>query len=322
MVTITDVTLCTLKNYKASEEVLTEIYELLLKTGINFIEVNIPILKIIENKYEIDRSKTILRVEHPDEANNYNGFYKYICRYSGFSTTKETIAEIQINDIREINLLSRFSEYKEIRIVGLDDLILHDYLYVFDKINKYAEKRIEFCPQNSFNFASALAVEWVLNGGKSVVASFNGGGGFAALEEVIMALRIAKRYKPNVDLSVFRRIKELYEIITGEKISGNKAVIGEKIFNVESGIHVDGIYKNGSNYEPFDPSIVGMERKVIVGKHSGRTTIEVKLKEHGIEFPENRYLELLRQVQHESITLGRSITDDEFVSITNQLINM
>lgn len=319
MIRITDVTLCTLENNVATKEKLLELYGLLLQTGINFIEINIPSYKILRDS--IDQNRTILRVQDPTDINYYPGFVKYICRYSGFDTPLDTISEIQINDIREVNLMKKFSDYQNIRIVGLDDLMQHDYLKVFEKIKILNRGQLEFCPQNSYYCASALATEWVLNDGDNVVVSFSGCGGFAALEEVIMALRITKRHKPNLDLSVFRQIKRLYEELTGENISKNKAVIGDNIFDVESGIHVDGIFKNSSNYEPFEPSIVGMERKIIIGKHSGRTTLEIKLKEYGIAFPETMIAELLSYVQQQSIQLSRSITDQEFVEIANELIN-
>ncbi len=317
MIRITDVTLCTL-NYKAIPgEKLAELYRLLLLTGINFIEINIPALEILGDN--VDPGKTVLRVRHPADIKYYPGFIRYVGRYSGFDVPPGTISEIQVNDIREINLLNRFSEYQSIRIVGLDDLLQHDYASVFDRIKKINGGQIEFCPQNNFFCASALAVEWVLGGGDNIAVSFLGNGGFAALEEVVMALRIARRHKPNQDLSVLRKIKTLFQELTGIDIAGNKAVVGDNIFNVESGIHVDGIYKNGANYEPFEPSVVGMERKIIIGKHSGRTTLEIKLREYGISYQREKLPQLLNSVQQESIALGRSITDEEFIKLANNL---
>lgn len=318
MIRITDVTLCTLNTKTAPKEKLLELYLLLLQTGINFIEINLPVYEILADN--TDMGRTVLRVQHPNEIRYFPGFIKYICRYSGYDVPPVTISEIQINDIKEVNLMNRFSEYKNIRIVGLDDILQHDYLSVFEKIRKIYTGQIEFCPENNFYCASALAVEWILSGGENIVAGFCGSGGFAALEEVIMALRVTKRHKPNLDLSVLRKIKKLYEELTGRTIPGNKAVIGDDIFNVESGIHVDGIFKNGSNYEPFDPAIVGMKRKIIIGKHSGRTTIEIKLKEYGIEYPPERIPELLKKLQQESIRMKRSITDEEFIGIAKTSI--
>ncbi|PYG84826.1 homocitrate synthase NifV [Ruminiclostridium sufflavum DSM 19573] len=318
MIKITDVTLCSLNNEAAQNKNVPELYGLLFKTGINFVEINVPVYESI--KENVDKRNTILRVQDPTEIKYYPGFSRYICRHSGFFTRLETISEIQINDIREIKLMNKFNEYHNIRIVGLDDLLQHDYISAFDRIKKINSGALELCPQNSCYCASALAVEWILNGGSSVAVSFSGNGGFAALEEVVMALRITKRHKPNLDLSVFVQIKNLFEEITEKKILKNKPVIGNGIFDVESGIHVDGIFKNGSNYEPFEPSVVGMKRKIVIGKHSGSTAIEMKLKEYNINFPDNRFSELLASIQEECIRLRRSITDQEFVAFAKELI--
>jgi homocitrate synthase NifV len=313
VIKITDVTLCTLANEAYKDNKVIELYQLLCKTGINFIEMDVPLFERLNEK--VDKSMTILRVQDPTEVKYYPGFKKYICRHSGFLTQGDTISEIQINDVREINQMSKFSGYSNIRIIGLDDLMQHDYLSAFNKLKKLKCEMLELCPQNSCYCASALAIEWILNGGDNIAVSFAGSGGFAALEEVIMALRITKRHKPNLDLSVFVQIKNLYEQITDIKISKNKAIIGSGIFEVESGIHVDGIYKNGSNYEPFEPSIVGMNRKIVIGKHSGSTAIEIKLSEYNIAFPQDKISELLELVQLESIRLKRSISDQEFLTI-------
>lgn len=317
MIRITDVTLCTINHKYAQKDLLLRLYKLLLQTGINFIEITIPVLNLLGEN--IEHGKTILRVEHPSEINRYAGFIRYVCRHSGYDVPVGTISEFQINDIREINLLRNISQYLNVRIVGLDDLLQHDYLNIFERLKFLSGTQTEFCPQNNYYCATALAVEWVLSGGENIAVSFCGCGGFAALEEVIMALRITKRHKPNLDLSVLREVKKLYEELSGVSIPGNKPVIGNSIFEVESGIHVDGIFKNGANYEPFEPSVVGMERKIIVGKHSGRTTIEVKLMEFGLVFSAEKIQELLRNAQDMSIDLGRSITDQEFYELACNL---
>jgi Isopropylmalate/homocitrate/citramalate synthases len=317
MIRITDVTLCTLDYEAAPKQKLMEIYSLLLQTGISHIEIDIPLFELLGNV--VDETKTILRVQHPAEIKSYTGFVGYVCRFSGFETPPQAISEIQVNDVREINLLNRFASYENVRIIGLDDLLMYDYVNTFTKIKRIFRGRLELCPQNRYFCATALAAEWVLNEGENIVASFFGAGGFAALEELIMILRIAKRHKPNLNLSVFREIKKLYEELTGCQIPRNKAVIGDHIFDVESGIHVDGILKNGSNYEPFEPSVVGMTRRIVVGKHSGRSTMELKLKEQGILLPEEKIPLLLERVQQESIWLGRSLTDKEFAGIARKL---
>jgi len=317
MIRITDATLSTVNHKSAQKDVLTDMYRLLLQTGVNYVEIPMSLLNILGDS--VDFSRTVLRVEHANEIKNYPGFMRYICRHSGFEVPSGTISEFQINDIREVNLLRRFTELENVRIVGLDDLLQHDYLNIFERLKLLLGNQLEFCPQNNYYCATALAVEWILSGGENIVASFGGGGGLAALEEVVMALRIVRRHKPNLDLSVLRTLKKHYEELTGISIRENKPVIGDRIFDVESGIHVDGIFKNGANYEPFEPSVVGMERKIVVGKHSGRTTIEIKLKEYGIDLPKERIADLLGKIQEMSIALGRSITDQEFIKLADNI---
>lgn len=317
MIRITDLTLTTIDLKYVSADELVKLYSLLLQTGINYVEITIPVREMLGNC--VDLSRTILRVTYPSEIIEYPGFVRYITRHSGFEFPTGTISEFQINDFREINLLGRNSDYQNIRIVGLDDLLQYDYVNVFRKLRRLFGSQLEFCPQNNYFCATALAVEWILNGGENLAVSFSGCGDFAALEEVIMALRIIKRHKPNLDLSLLREAKSLYQQLALTIISDKKPIIGDKIFEVESGIHVDGILKNGSNYEPFEPSVVGMERRIIAGKHSGRAAIEIKLKELGLFLTRERISELLNEVQHLSISLGRSISDQEFAKLAVNL---
>ncbi len=315
MIRITDVTLCTL-NYKASPvNKISEFYSLLLQTGINYIQIDIPLFELMANI--VDKAKTVLKVQGSSEIDSFPGFAGYVCRLGSFEIFPNSISEIQVNDIRELNQTTKYNNINNVRIIGLDDLMIHDYINVFQKIKGIFNGRLEFCPQNRYFCATALAAEWILNDGENVVASFAGAGGFAALEELIMILRIAKRHKPNMNLAVFRKIKELYEELSGYQIAGNKAVIGEHIFDVESGVHVDGILKKGSNYEPFEPSVVGMSRNIVIGKHSGKSSVEMKLKEYGITLETEKIPILLSIIRQESIRLGRGLKDTEFAAIAN-----
>jgi homocitrate synthase NifV len=100
---------------------------------------------------------------------------------------------------------------------------------------------IEFCPNDHYGFATALASEWLVNsGGKSVVTSFGGIGGFAPTEEVLMVLRLAGLRKAGKTYDFFPEMAGLIQKITGNPTRSNKPIIGKGIFHVESGIHVDG----------------------------------------------------------------------------------
>ena len=47
------------------------------------------------------------------------------------------------------------------------------------------------------------------------------------------------------------------------------------MFTHESGIHIDGLLKNPSTYESFDPAELGRERRTVLGKHSGSQSVRM-----------------------------------------------
>ena len=60
---------------------------------------------------------------------------------------------------------------------------------------------------------------------------------------------------------------------SGREVAVNKSIVGSAVFTHEAGIHVDGLLKNPRNYEPFDPSEVGMAHRMVLGKHSGTSAV-------------------------------------------------
>lgn len=105
--------------------------------------------------------------------------------------------------------------------------------------------------------------------------------------------------------------------MTNTQIPGHTPVIGRKIFYIESGLHVDGVLKKPSNYESFPPELVGASRKVILGKHSGGTSIRYKLKQYHMEdrYPVEHLLEMVKRL---SIKKGGEVTDEEFLTIMSE----
>ena len=229
----------------------------------------------------------------------------------------DTITLIQMNDTREILQLRKYVSSKAIALKGMDDFMCFDFDIALKEIFAIIDKKkIFLIPENSNECATAEAVMFMIAGGKKVVTTFAGIGNKAATEQVILALRLNQHYKVNQDLSRLPELKCLFEEITGDKIPGKMPVIGESIFWVESGIHVDGILKKSSNYETFPPELVGQVRKILIGKHSGLCSIKMKLEELGYaELEKDRCMLILQSVKYESYKLGRSIKDDELISI-------
>jgi homocitrate synthase NifV len=94
-----------------------------------------------------------------------------------------------------------------------------------------------------------------------------------------------------------------------------KPIVGDNCFAHEAGIHTDGVIKYLSNYEPYTPEEVGLQRKIIIGKHSGRHTIKQILANKGFEIDDEAAGVILEQVRANSVALKRSLSENELVYI-------
>lgn len=296
---------------------LSELVSLLSKAGADWIEVPLEAYALM-GSIPVG-VKAVLRVHHSMEAADYPGFDYYISKSKETCDELPLINEIQVNDVKEIDLLNRYQHLRNVCITGLDDMLLYSYAKEMKKLLAFFGKNVWFCPENDCFCATALAVEWVAQGGRNVGVSFLGLGGYAAFEEVILSARIAFRQKGGADLTLFPRILELVSEMASVKIADNKAVLGSRIFTVESGVHADGLIKNPTIYEPYPPQWVGKERSIVLGKHSGRGSVRIKAREQGIELSDQKAAILLEKVRNRSIEEKRGISEAEFLLLLKEV---
>ena len=105
------------------------------------------------------------------------------------------------------------------------------------------------------------------------------------------------------------------EKASGLSIPLNHPIVGENMFTHKSGIHVDGVLKNPSLYEAFDPAMLGMTRKIALGKHSGKASIKHKLDQMNLFATPDTAEEIRKEVSRVGEMKKRNLTDDEFLEI-------
>ncbi|WP_288478548.1 homocitrate synthase [uncultured Clostridium sp.] len=177
---------------------------------------------------------------------------------------------------------------------------------------------IEMHTHNDFGMATANALAGTKAGANHIGVTVNGLGeraGNAALEEVIMAFKILLCHDTNFDTKMFREVSEYVSRAAGRELPPWKAIVGDNMFAHESGIHADGAIKNPRNYEAFDPKVVGLERQIVIGKHSGKSAIINKFKEYGIELNKEEAEGILDMVRATAVRLKRSLFDKELVRL-------
>jgi homocitrate synthase NifV len=202
-----------------------------------------------------------------------------------------------------------------------DTLGILDPFATFDKV-KYLRDRValdlEVHTHNDLGMATANAIAGVRAGARFVNTTVNGLGeraGNAALEEVVMALKHACGIDPGIDTRRFVDISKFVGKASCRPVPEWKAVVGEKVFSHESGLHADGVLKDPSNYEGFDPAEVGLARHLVLGKHSGRHGLTHRLRLLGIELDRMETDDLMDRVRSISQRNKRPLTDGELLTL-------
>lgn len=182
---------------------------------------------------------------------------------------------------------------------------------------------VEMHTHNDLGMATANALAGVRAGATWVNTTVMGLGeraGNAPLEEVVMALKLTMGIDHPIKTSMFREIAEYVASASSRTVPAWKAVIGANVFAHESGIHADGVIKDPKTYEAFSPEEVGLERQILIGKHSGTAALINKFKEYGIELSREEAARLLPHVRRVAIELKRALFDKELVQLYKSMI--
>src|SRR5689334_6522329 len=155
---------------------------------------------------------------------------------------------------------------------------------------------------NDLGLGVANSLAGVLAGARQVECTINGIGeraGNAALEEIVMALKVRKDIMPfttNINTTLLNRASKLVSNVTGFPVQYNKAIVGKNAFAHESGIHQDGMLKHVETYEIMRPEDVGVHAtSLMLGKLSGRHAFRDKLESMGYALEEAAFEDAFRR---------------------------
>lgn len=144
---------------------------------------------------------------------------------------------------------------------------------------------------DDLGLATANTLAGILAGARQAECTVCGIGeraGNAALEEVAMAIKTRNDafsgLLTNISSEEFARTAHLLSTITGVRIFPSKAIVGSNAFSHESGIHQHGVISKAETYEIMKPESVGMKyAEIVLGRHSGRHALELRLHELGYD---------------------------------------
>ena len=286
--------------------------------GVDAVAISLSVSDIhIQHKLKKSREWVLENMYNAVTYAKKNGLY--------ISVNGEDASRADINFLIEfINLAKEAGadRFRYCDTVGvMEPFTLRDTI---EKIYKVTNFDIEMHTHNDFGMATANAIAGIVGGANHIGVTVNGLGeraGNAALEEVIMALKFVYGYETNIDTTRFREISKYVSQASGRELPVWKAIVGTNMFRHESGIHADGALKDPKNYEAFDPAEVGLQRQIVIGKHSGKAAIVNKFKEYSIELTNEEANQILEEVRKVSVGLKRELFDKELVQIYHDIKN-
>ncbi len=219
----------------------------------------------------------------------------------------------------------------------MDSLVLVDTMgvctppaieYFVRKTRERIKKPLEAHFHNDFGLAVANTLTALACGVEVAHTAICGTGeraGSAALEDVVVALLTLY----GVDLGM--RCDKLYELaqltveLTGHRLPQNKSIVGDKLFNIESGIVATWISRCqgplATEVFPLHWELLGQPGpQVVLGKGSGKDSILAWLNKIGVKASDQDVDRLLVLVKDKAMEKRDLLNEEEFRDLTRQVL--
>ncbi|WP_197089163.1 LeuA family protein [Puniceibacterium sp. IMCC21224] len=270
----------------------------------------------IERKYKLKGIADDAYLARAKELTHYAKDKGLYVVFSPYDTTRADLPFLR----RFVREMEAEGTIDRLRIVDTTGCALPGAITrVVSEIREHAPTMpLEIHCHNDFGLACANTLAGLEAGADYVSGTINGIGersGNVANEEVAMALEVLYGYSTGLDLKRFTETSKLIEDLTRVKLSVNKPVVGQNSFRHEAGMVIAGLLKNPYTAEAYDPSLVGQQRSIVVGKKSGLASIAHKVDTLGLTVSEDQFPAILQKVKETSVSRHGPVTDDEFREI-------
>jgi len=178
---------------------------------------------------------------------------------------------------------------------------------------------LEFHAHNDLGLATANTLAALEAGAAAASVTVNGLGeraGNAALEEIVVALRVALGMECGILLDHLAGLSALVARASGRPVPAEKPVVGAAAFRHESGIHCAGLLRDSRSYEAFAPELVGRTRpEFVLGAHTGGAAVAAVLRTHGRSISPDQARTLASRVRALARQRGGSLAPAELPAL-------
>ncbi|MBN1662889.1 MAG: citramalate synthase [Deltaproteobacteria bacterium] len=169
----------------------------------------------------------------------------------------------------------------------------HEVEAVIEKIKAFIpSQKLCIHTHNDSGLAVANSIAAVKAGVKMVQGTINGYGercGNADLITIIgnLHLKMNQRCLPDASIRQMTNLSYFLSDIANVPPLNSRPFVGRSAFAHKGGLHVNAISKKAVAYEHVNPDLMGNERRVLVSDLAGKSNIEYKAKELGIDLGGN-----------------------------------
>jgi len=199
----------------------------------------------------------------------------------------------------------------------------HAMQYLVREVKKRVNKRLEAHFHMDFGMGIANTIMAVAEGVEVIHSTVLGLGeraGNVPMEETAMALLTMYGVDTGIKYDKLYPLAKLVEKLSGHKVAGNRPVVGDTLFHVESGIIASWWMNCGADKPtelfPFKWDVVGQPPpKIVVGKGSGIDTIKARLKAKNITATDEEAMKVVMAVKEKSMETKDLLSDAEFDAV-------
>ena len=150
--------------------------------------------------------------------------------------------------------------------------------------------------------------------------------GNAPTEDTVMALRTMYDIDIGIKYEKLYPLAKMVQEISGVTVPNNRSVVGDQLFQVESGIIANWFANCGKEHQtelfPYRPEFVGQpEADVVMGKGSGMDSVKIWLSRIGAQATEEEAMEILRQCKALGNSTKKLLTQDQFRGIVDRTVS-
>ena len=180
--------------------------------------------------------------------------------------------------------------------------------------------KIDLHCHNDYGLALANAMAGIRAGADCIHTTVNGMGeraGIPDLAETILALNNLEKIK-QYNILPLVPVSSYIEKVSGVFLAPNKPITGQNAFTHKSGVHTDGVLKDSRTYEPFDPALLGRERKIVIDKYTGKSAVAARLDEYGVEVSPAELEVIVSRIKNHDEN-SKQLFDTDIIDIAEQV---